>query len=89
MNVAIDFDGVLAEYEGYKGEEILGKPVKGAKEFINKIVSSGLTYFIFTTRPAKKIKSWIKENDFPEPESITNEKIPAPLYIDDRSIKFE
>ncbi len=86
--IAIDFDGVLAEYEGYKGEEILGKPIHGAKEFINKILDSGLSYVIFTTKPAEKVMAWINKNKFPKPESITNKKIPSPLYIDDRCIRF-
>ncbi len=87
--ICIDFEGVISEYDGWKDEEVLGKPMKGAKEFIEKIINSGLKYSIFTTRPIDKIESWIKENYFPKPEIITYIKIKSPLYIDDRCIKFD
>ncbi len=32
--VSIDFDGVLSQYDGWKGEKITGVPIVGAKEFI-------------------------------------------------------
>jgi hypothetical protein len=87
--ICIDFDGVLAKYGGWKGEDHFGEPIEGAKEFLEKIKSAGLDIVIFTTRNPDKVREWCRENDFPEPREVTNIKIPAPVYIDDRAIKFE
>ena len=51
--VSIDFDGVLSIYDGWKGGDVLGDPIKGAKEFILMIKHSGFTPVIFTTRKPK------------------------------------
>lgn len=86
--ICIDFDGVLAKYEGFAGLDHIGEPIPGGKEFIEKIKSKGLDYVIFTTREPKGVKKWCEKYSFPKPKLITNIKIPAPVYIDDRSLKF-
>src|SRR3989338_7415878 len=87
--ICIDFDGVISKYDGWKGEDDLGKPLKGAKEFLEKLNSVGLRWVVFTTRPRDKVADWFKEHKLPTPENITNIKIPSPVYIDDRVIKFD
>ncbi|HLC54296.1 MAG TPA: hypothetical protein VJK07_01570 [Candidatus Nanoarchaeia archaeon] len=87
--ICIDFDGVLAEYDGYKGEDTLGKPLKGAREFLKKLNGVNLRWVVFTTRPRDKIINWFKEHNLPMPEEVTNLKFPSPVYIDDRAIKFD
>lgn len=87
--ICIDFDGVIAEYDGWKGEDDWGKPLKGAKEFLEKLNAIGLRWVIFTTRPRDKVADWFKKQKMPMPEDITNIKIPSPVYIDDRVIKFD
>ena len=86
--ICIDFDGVIAEYNGWKGPEFYGRPKKGAKEFLEKIQSKGFKIVIFTIRPRKTVCNWFKENKIITPDSITNVKIPAIVYIDDRALKF-
>lgn len=85
--VSIDFDGVLAEYDGYKGEDIVGEPIDGAKKFVLKLIKSGYKPIIFTVRKPEIVSKWIQENSFPDIE-ITNIKHPSVIYIDDRCIKF-
>jgi hypothetical protein len=87
--ICIDFDGVISEYDGWKGEDDLGKPLKGVKEFLEKLNSVGLRWVVFTTRPHDKVADWFKKHKLPMPEDITNIKIPSPVYIDDRVIKFD
>ena len=41
-HVYVDFDGVLAEYDGWKGPEHLGAPRPGAKEFLEEINRLGM-----------------------------------------------
>ena len=86
--VSIDFDGVLAKYEGFKGPTVLGEPIKGAKEFVQNIIDSGFTPVIFTARKPKLIIAWLEEYEFPDVE-VTNMKYPSLVYIDDRCVKFD
>lgn len=37
--VAVDIDGVLAQYDDFKGLDIIGDPVPGAKEFLEKLLT--------------------------------------------------
>lgn len=87
--ICIDFDGVLAKYDGRQDINHYGEPLSGAKEFLDKIKSAGLDFVIFTTRNSEKIMEWCKKHNFPKPREVTNQKIPAPVYIDDRVIKFD
>ncbi|MFC1632574.1 hypothetical protein ACFL1U_00315 [Patescibacteria group bacterium] len=86
--VSIDFDGVLSQYKGWQGDEIIDEPIEGAKEFLQKLIDSGYTPVVFTVRDALYVQEWLKKFDFPELE-VTNQKIPSLVYIDDRCIKFE
>lgn len=88
-SICIDFDGVIAEYDGWKGEDNFGKPLKGAKEFLEKLNKVGLRWVVFTARPHNKIADWFKKHKLPMPEKITNIKIKSPVYIDDRVLKFD
>ena len=87
--ICVDFDGTIAETKGYLGEDILGKPMKGAKEFLRKLKDADIEFNIFTTRSPEKILFWLKKYKFPMPVEVTNLKKPAPVYIDDRVIKFD
>ncbi len=86
--VSIDFDGVLSTYNGWKGKEIMGIPLPGAKKFIVNLIDSGYTPVVFTTRNPKLIIHWLSKFDFPDIE-VTNIKYPSVVYIDDRNVKFE
>ena len=86
--VSIDFDGVLANYDGWKGEDDLGKPITGAFKFIESLVKAGFNPVVWTTRPKNKIKIWLKENKFPNLE-VTDIKYPSSVYIDDRCVQFK
>lgn len=86
--VSIDFDGVLSRYNGFQGENITGKPIDGAKEFILNLIDSGYKPIVFTTRKPKLISNWLKKFNFPDIE-VTNTKYPSSVYIDDRCVKFD
>lgn len=88
-HVCVDFDGVLAEYDGWKGPEILGNPKVGAKEFLEEINSLGMVVIVLTTREVNMVRSWLLENNLIHLVTrITNQKPPALAYIDDRAICF-
>lgn len=90
--LAIDFDGVLSAYTGWKGDTApLDPPLPGAIEFLNECVHHDFEVVIFTTRREQLIHEWLAEHAPPDVQAliqITNEKPPAWLYIDDRCFLF-
>lgn len=85
--VSIDFDGVLSKYNGWKGENVIGEPIEGAKEFILNLIKSDYKPIVFTTRNPKLILNWLNKFNFPDIE-VTNTKYPSLVYINDRCVKF-
>jgi hypothetical protein len=90
--LAIDFDGVLSAYTGWKGEMApLDPPLPGAIDFLNECLDHGFAVVIFTTRPEQLVHEWLQVHAPPEVSmvvQITNTKPPAWLYIDDRAFLF-
>ena len=94
----VDLDGVLFPYsKGYYDGTLYEGPIPGAVEALEKLVAAGFSYVVFTSRmsvtddpvqPQSDIIQWLSENDFPAPEAITCEKMPAVAYIDDRGVRF-
>ena len=88
--VCIDFDGVLAEYHGWEGEHHHGKPLPGVKAFLEKLRMANIDVIVLTSRESKEhILAWFKRYGLPIPVEITNRKIPANAYIDDRAVYFD
>jgi trehalose-6-phosphatase len=56
--IALDFDGVLHSYAGYKGGLISG-PIPGAVNAVNKLLAAGHTVVVFSTRPRPTIVDWL------------------------------
>lgn len=87
-NVCVDFDGVLAQYDGWKGPEHLGEPNRGALAFVKKL-SETFAVIIHSTRHPQDIERWCKEHGFIDYIThITDTKMPAVCYVDDRAVQF-
>ncbi len=54
--VAVDLDGVLAEYDGFKGIDVIGDPIPGAREFMKKLKEAGAWLIIHTCRVSEIIE---------------------------------
>jgi hypothetical protein len=94
--LAIDFDGCLSAYTGWKGPDRLDPPLPGAVEALRGYLKH-YEVVIFTTRAAliggqTALRLWLKEAGFSDEEinalRITDTKPPAWLYIDDRCYLF-
>lgn len=85
--ICIDFDGVLNTYKGWNGQNELYTPRPGAKEFLN-ILTKKYEVIIFSARDNNKVREWLDKHGMVY-DKITNIKIPAVAYVDDRAIKFE
>ena len=54
--IAVDFDGTLAMYDGYKGPEHVGEPVPKMLDLVKGWLTSGKTVKIMTARVNPKDK---------------------------------
>jgi hypothetical protein len=86
--VAIDFDGVLADYHGWKNEDTLDPPFPGAQAFVAKVVRAGYQVIVHTTRNPDRVRQWLADWDFSFPVTVSNRKPKAMVYIDDRGFRF-
>ena len=96
--ICVDFDGVIHSYtSGWKGADVIpDPPVPGAIMFLNRLIAMGYEVVIHTTRAsddnpggAEAIRAWFIRNDFLYSVVITDRKMPAEVYIDDRALRFE
>jgi adenylylsulfate kinase len=99
--VAIDFDGVIAQYDGYKGDDHFLPPKPWAKEAIDVLRAHGIKVIIWTCRNNEaQLKEYldkfgigydaINADVHPEiksPDQISR-KVLADVYVDDRAVHF-
>lgn len=100
MIIAIDFDGTIAHYDGWKGRGVFGKPIDGAKEALKFFVDNGHTIIINTCRlEIDDVTKYLEKNGIEynyinhSPKNVDNMLHPAKqfadVYIDDRGICFQ
>ena len=93
--IAVDFDGVIAEYDGWKGRGVLGLPRQDVREALQELHSEGWKIVIHTTRGAKEIGAYLREHGIPHHEINRNSdyrtlgvKPVADVYWDDRAFSY-
>ena len=62
---AFDFDGVIAEYDGFKGADVVGKPIESVVEAIRKLKRQGHKVIIYSTRGEEVLKKYCAEHSIP------------------------
>lgn len=99
--VAVDFDGVISRYDGWKGPGVFGGPIEGCREELEKLKEEGWTVIIFTTRGVDidLVRNYLVKHKIPfdhinenrpdAPKNISDKKVIADCYIDDRAINFD
>ena len=93
--IAVDLDGTILEYDGWKGEDHFGDPRVGARKALKELQRRGYLVVINTCRGnTQAVKDVLHENDLPydyvnfspyQPPG-TSDKIQADIYIDDRAV---
>ncbi|MHA1145517.1 MAG: hypothetical protein ACTSRW_12315 [Candidatus Helarchaeota archaeon] len=97
--IAVDFDGVIHEYHGWQGENVLNNPMPGAREYMQKLRDDGWVIIVYTCRSNISIvREYLIKHDIPfdfinenpyQPGGIGDKKIFAHIYLDDRGLRFE
>lgn len=100
--IALDFDGVIHTYwHGWHDGSIYDEPVPGALEAL-KYLLARYYVFIFTAREVSQVASWLRAHGFqvddhdngsptwevPDVLLVTNRKLAASIYVDDRGLRF-
>lgn len=96
--IALDFDGVLSDYTGWKGHQApFDPPVDGAIAAIRDYQDAGYRVCIYTTRADSsaqiaRLELWLKTHGLERKRinelNITDRKPPAIIYLDDRAMLF-
>ena len=88
--ILLDLDGVLNEYNTkLYDENIIPKAKTNVTEFLNEL-SKDADLYLFTTRNHLLAAKWLIENNLDIYfKDITSTKIPAYLYLDDRTVCFK
>jgi adenylylsulfate kinase len=93
--IAVDFDGVIAEYDGYKGASVLGEPRADVVDAMRALRAEGWKIVIHTTRGQNEIAAYLERHSIPCDEVNCNSdyttqgpKPVADVYWDDRAICY-
>lgn len=95
MIIGIDLDGTIAQYGEWKGEEVIGDPIDGAREFLEALKNKGHTLIIFTARAStpvgrQAVIRWARQHKLWHLfDDVTNKKeYKFWRFVDDRAIHF-
>jgi hypothetical protein len=101
--VAVDFDGVIHRYgRGWQDGTIYDVPMPGAIDGLKRL-QERYAVFVFTSREVEQVVPWmtalgldVVADGPPYPQFwnsreqilVTNRKLPAVAYVDDRAVPF-
>ncbi len=96
-DIAFDFDGVIAQYDGFKGTEHAGEPIPSMVEVIRKLKDLGHSIIIYSTRGNDFLRDYCRKyeipvdyfNENPNKQGANPGKPIAYVYVDDRSVTYK
>jgi adenylylsulfate kinase len=93
--LAVDFDGVIADYTGWKGEGVHGLPRRDVLQALATLQREEWKIVIHTTRSDADIKDYLANHQVPYDEINRNSdyrnlggKPVATVYWDDRALRY-
>ena len=92
LTIAVDFDGVIADYDGWNERAALGRPRQDVVETLKVLRTEGWRIVVYSCRAADEIRSYLLDNGIPFDEINQNSlhqtggtKPVATVYWDDRA----
>jgi hypothetical protein len=86
--VAVDFDGVLAQFTKWEGPYLCGEPVPGCEAFLATLAQE-YRIVVFSNRAPVVVVDWLfKHNLMQYIDDVTQTKPMAQIYIDDKALTF-
>ena len=93
--IAVDVDGVLADYDGWKGIDVLGEPRADVVQVLRVLRTEGWKIVIHTTQSDEHITGYLIRHQIPYDEINKNSsyrnpgsKPVATVYWDDRAVCY-
>lgn len=94
---AFDFDGVIAQYEGFISKEHTGTPILEVVKAIRTLKENGHKILLHSTRGEALLRNYCAEhsipfdyiNKNPNLEGENPGKPIASVYIDDRAVRYD
>jgi len=90
--IAVDLDGVLAEYHGHGEQEGLGAPLPGAREFVEQLAEAGWVVIVCSrNHDPEDVAIWLSENQFRGVSAVAPAAagaVDATVFLDDRALRF-
>lgn len=92
MAIAIDLDGTLAHYDGWKGLEHIGDPIPKMLSFVKELLAIGEEVVIFTARADDPmavvfIEMWLDKHYLPRLDITNIKRKSFEKIYDDRAIQ--
>ncbi len=86
--VGVDFDGTLAFYDHYRGDDVVGAPIEPMVRRVRKWLDEGKDVRLFTARkPHPALRRWMMDN-LGKVLPITNVKDSKMIVLyDDRAVQ--
>lgn len=86
--ICVDFDGVLSDSHGPYSRGHFGPPIPEGMKLLAKLKAEGFDTVILTARKETDlVANWLAAQGFPG-MIVTNHKIPAVAYVDDRALAW-
>lgn len=93
--IAVDFDGTISEYFGWRGPFKFGPPLEGIKEFLEELKSRGYYVLVYSCRPTNEriqgaMEKYMERHSLPFDSIFSHGFKPAAhAYVDDRGISCQ
>jgi hypothetical protein len=95
LTIAVDFDGVIADYEGWTDAESVGAPRSDVLEVLHILRREGWKIIVYSCRSSAERGPYLNKNAIPFDEINQNSSRPtggakpsATVYWDDRACRY-
>ena len=85
--LCLDFDATLSEYSGWTGPVNFGPPVKNSRAAMHLLKKEFILVCLTARSDTDAVHAWLRGHGYPDMR-VTNRKVPAHAYIDDRGLTF-